>query len=322
MTRILITGATGFVGRTLCAALRQGDHLLTGTTRDAALRAGPGNIPLNVIGDIGPDTDWSRALAGAEIVIHLAARTHVMKEDARDPLAEYRRINRDGTRHLAASAAAAGVKRLIFLSSIKVNGERTDAEPFRESAPPQPEDGYGISKWEAEQALTETAASSELETVIIRPPLIYGPGVKGNLLSLLRACAAGRTLPLGAIANRRSLISVQNLCDAITRCIDHPDAVGKTFLIRDGEDLSTPALFQRTANALGTRVRLLSVSPKLLRLAGKLAGRAGAIGRLTESLTVDDSLIRETLGWAPPFTVDRGLATMAAWFLDSPANRT
>ncbi|MDA0240886.1 MAG: NAD-dependent epimerase/dehydratase family protein, partial [Proteobacteria bacterium] len=187
MARILVTGATGFVGQTLCPVLRREDHLLTGTTRDPNLRAGPGNIPLNVIDDIGPNTDWSRALAGAEIVIHLAGRAHVMRDGHNDPAAEFHRVNVKGTQHLAAEAAKAGVKRFIFLSSIKVNGERTDEEAYRETDEPRPEDAYGISKRDAETALCEIASGTAMETVIIRPPLIYGPGAKGNLQSVLNA---------------------------------------------------------------------------------------------------------------------------------------
>lgn len=300
--------------------LRRDDHLLTGTTRDPNLRAGPGNIPLNVIGDIGPETDWSRALTSAEIVIHLAGRAHVMKDRTADPMIEFNRVNVEGTRHLASEALKAGVKRFIFLSSIKVNGERTEGMSYRESDEPRPEDPYGISKRDAEIALTEMASGTSMETVIIRPPLVYGSGAKGNLLSLLQACARGRTLPLGGIENQRSLISAENLSSAIIRCLDHPAAACEKFLVRDGEDLSTPELFTRTATAMGTQVRLITLPPWLLQFVGKITGRTAAIERLTGSLVIDDSHIRTALSWSPPISVDRGLAEMAAAYLESRPN--
>lgn len=320
MARILVTGATGFVGQTLCPALRREGHLLTGTTRNRYLRAGPGNIPLNVIDDIGPDTDWSRALAGAEFVIHLAGRAHVMNDCHDDSAAEFHRINVDGTRHLADEAVKAGVRRFIFLSSIKVNGEQTEGAPYRETDEPHPEDAYGISKRDAELALCDVALDTAMETVIIRPPLIYGPNVKGNLLSLLHACAKGRILPLGGINNRRSLVSAENLSSAIALCVTHPAAAGEIFLVRDGDDLSTSDLFSRTALALGTKARLITVPPWLLRLAGKVAGRTAAINRLTGSLVIDDSHIRETLDWSAPISVDHGLTEMAAAYMKSQEN--
>lgn len=315
MANILVTGATGFVGTKLCAVLRREGHVLSGTTRDSNTRAGPENIPLNLVGEIGPETDWSRALVGAEIVVHLAARVHVMREESGTPLDAFRRTNRDGTRSLAAQSARAGVRRMIFVSTVKVHGEESRERAFHESDPPAPKDAYSVSKWEAEQAITDVAAETGLEFVILRPPLVYGPGVKGNFLDLLRACARGRPLPLGKIENRRSLINVMNLAEAIAGCVTHPGIIGETFLLRDDESLSTPELVGRTADALGAHIRLLKIPIWALRAAGMMAGRRSAIDRLTESLVVDDSKIRRMVGWSPTITVDRGLAETADWFL-------
>lgn len=312
MSRVLVTGASGFVGQALCSAL-----LSRGVTVIAAARSelppapGQGTVKLS---EMSGATDWSRVLPGIEGIVHLAGRVHVMREASADPWAEYLCSNVEATRRLAEQAAEAGVRRLVYVSSVKVNGEATaPGRPFREDDAPAPEDPYGRSKLLAEEALAEVAGRTGLEAVVVRPPLVYGPGVKGNFLSLLNACRRRLPLPLAGIDNRRSLIYLGNLVDALMRCLDHPAAAGGTYLVRDGEDLSTPELVRRLSRALNVRPRLLPAPLGLMRLAAGLIGRRGAVDRLAGSLQVDDARIRGELGWAPPFTVDQGLAITARW---------
>jgi len=240
-----------------------------------------------------------------------------MHESGSNPLAAYRETNVEGTRRLAEAAAEEGVKRFIFLSSIKVNGERTDMQPFLESDEPRPEDAYGISKLEAEQELTRIASESEMGITVIRPPLVYGPGVKGNFLSLIRAVHKGVPLPLASIMNSRSLVCVENLVSAITTCLGDARAAGQTFLVADGEDLSTPELIRRLAGALGSRLRLYRCPLGLLRIAGTATGSQASIKRLTESLQVDSSKIRRALDWKPALSVEQGLSETARWFVSN-----
>lgn len=296
--KILVTGAGGFIGSALMEVLRR--------RGDEVIGAGRRNV-----GEIGPDTDWSPVLAGAETVIHLANRAHVMKETGGDPESLFRRVNVEGSVRLAEQAAAAGVKRLVFVSSIKVNGEETRGRPFTDADIPAPEDAYGRSKWEAEQRLAALAARAGLELVAVRPPLVYGSRVKGNLRTLMNVVARGVPLPLGLVDNRRSLIGLGNFCDALALMARHPAAPG-TWLVKDDEDLSTPDLIRRMGRALGRPARLLPFPPALLRLAGRLTGRSAAVGRVLGSLQVDDSVTRAVLGWVPPMTVDEGLAAMTA----------
>ncbi len=274
-----------------------------------------------MVGDIGPATDWRQALQGIDAIVHLAARVHVMRDDSSDPLAEHRRVNRDGTRRLAEQAARAGVRRLVFLSTVKVHGERSVDRPFTEDDDPSPQDPYAISKWEAEQALHEVASRARLETVVLRPPLVYGPDVKGNFLTLLNLCRKGVPLPIGSVRNRRSLLAVGNLADAIRACVAAPAAAGQAFLVRDGEDLATPELVRRIGRALGRPARLVPVPVPLLRLAGMTPGLGGTIGRLLDSLAVDDRKLRRTLGWTPPLTMEAALAATAAWFAGGVTER-
>jgi UDP-N-acetyl-alpha-D-quinovosamine dehydrogenase len=275
----------------------------------------PAAVPDAVtVGDIGPDTSWRAALTGARCVVHLAARTHVLHDSAADPLSEYRRINVLGTERLAREAAACGVKRVVFLSSVKVNGERTLAQPYTEDDTPQPEDAYGITKQEAEQVLARLATETGLEVVVLRPPLVYGPEVKGNFLRLLNFAARGVPLPLAWVDNLRSLVYVGNLVDAITRAIDAPQAAGKTYLVSDGEDVSTPQLVRDIATALEVGPRIFPFPPRLLQLAGSLSGRGGEVSRLTGSLQVDSSRIRRELAWHPRFRLAQGLAETARWY--------
>lgn len=310
METVLVTGANGFIGRELCAALTASGR----SVRKAVRIAGSDDAGAIAVGDIGPDTDWSAALEGAQCVVHLAARTHVLRESVAEPLAEYRRINAAGSERLARSAVARGVRRLVFLSSVKVNGESTGARPYTENDAPRPEDAYGASKWEAEQALARVAAETGLQVVVLRAPLVYGPGVKGNFLRLIRWVARGWPLPLGAINNRRSLLFVGNLVDVIRKSIDAPPAACRTYLVADGEDVSTPELARRLAAVVGVKPRLLSFPLAPLKLAATLAGRGAEFARLTGSLRVDSSRIRHELDWRPRFTLAQGLEQTARWY--------
>ncbi len=250
------------------------------------------------VGEVGPDTDWSFALRGVDEVVHLVARTHVLRGDNLLPL--YRSTNVDGTRRLVQQAAAAGVRRVVFLSSIKVNGERTFDRPFRVGDTPAPEDAYGVSKREAEVTLATVAAASNIETVVVRSPLVYGPGCKGNFPRLMGLVARGLPLLLGSVRNRRSMVAVDNLADLLVRCADAPEASGRTFLVSDGESLSTPQLIKSIAAAMGRPARLLPAPPWALRILGRLTGRTGEVERLCGSLEVDDRETRELLHWWPP----------------------
>jgi len=321
--KVLVTGATGFVGRHLCRMLVEAGHDVT-----AAVRAEP-SPPLdgvNVIdiGELTAGTLWRDALAGQDAAVHLAARTHVMHETESNPEMAYRRMNVEVTRRFATECALLGIKRIVFMSSIKVNGEATPKDsPFTAADTPAPEDAYGRSKLSAEKELAIATEGTSTELVILRPPLVYGPGAKGNFEKLMRAVAAGTWLPLGMIDNRRSLVYVENLCSALIRCLESGEAAGRTFLVSDGEDLSTTSLVRRIAAALGVRARLLPVPAAALKLAGKLTGKSAAIARLTGSLRVDGSALGSDLGWQPPYTVDQGLERTAAWFKQqTPAQET
>jgi len=310
METVLVTGANGFIGWALCGVLAASGRRV----RKAVRMPVPGLPDAVVVGDIGPDTDWRTALEGVSGVVHLAARTHVLRETATDPLAAYRKINVSGTERLARSAAAGGIRRLVIVSSVKVSGERTEERPFTEDGAPRPEDAYGVSKWEAEQALSRIAAETGLEVVALRPPLVYGPGVKGNFLRLMNLVARGVPLPLGAVDNRRSLIYTGNLAGAIVKALDAPQAAGRTYLVSDGEDVSTPDLVRGLARALGVKPRLLSLPLSALDLGARLAGRRAEFVRLTSSLQVDSSRIQRELGWRPPFTLAQGLELTAKWY--------
>ncbi len=312
MSRVLVTGASGFVGQAVCSSLlSRGVTVLAAARSELQPAPGQGTVRLS---EMSGSTDWSKVLDGVEGIIHLAARVHVMKETAADPWREFLISNVEATRRLAEQAAEAGVRRLVFISSVKVNGEQTaPGHPFTTEDEPAPGDAYGASKLLAEEALADVAARTGLEVVGIRPPLVYGPGVKGNFLTLLKACRRRLPLPLGGIDNRRSLVYLGNLVDALLRALDHPAAPGNTYLVRDGEDLSTPQLVRRLSAALGVQPRLLPAPLGLMRAAAGVIGRRGAVERLTSSLQVDDSALREDLGWAPPFTVDQGLALTARW---------
>ncbi|NHI01401.1 SDR family oxidoreductase [Oceanimonas sp. MB9] len=304
-THILLTGASGFVGRALHAKLIEQNMPVAASLRMPSQLEVPNTF---FISDIDGRTDWSAALTDQHIVIHTAARAHIMKDEVADPLAEYRKVNVEGTLNLAWQAVAAGVKRFIFISSIKVNGELTGLnKPFTTEDAPGPEDAYGISKLEAEQGLQQLAAETGMELVIIRPPLIYGPGVKGNFASMIWLAKKGLPLPLGAIKNKRSLVALDNLVDLIITCIDHPAAANQVFLAGDGQDLSTTELLRGVARAMGSPCRLVPVPAGLLQLGATMLGKKAMAQRLLGSLQVDISKARKVLGWKPPLSVEQGL---------------
>jgi UDP-glucose 4-epimerase len=268
------------------------------------------------MGSLSSENDWTVALANVDKIVHLAARVHVMNDKSTDPLAEFRRVNVEGTANLARQAAAAGVRRFVYLSSIKVNGEFTqEGHPFTADDAPAPADPYGVSKHEAEQALRQIAADTGMEVVIIRPPLVYGPGVKANFESMMRWLARGVPLPLAAVThNRRSLVALANLVDLIVTCLNHPAGANQTFLVSDGEDLSTAQLLKRIGAALGRQARLFYVPPSMLKLGAQVANKPDIYQRLYGSLQLDITKTRRLLGWTPPVSVDEGLRRAAEGF--------
>lgn len=308
---ILLTGATGFVGRALDERLRSASHEVLGTARRPGQLAS--GTPITAM-ELHPNQDWTDCLTNKRAVIHAAARVHVMDERASDPLAAFRLANTAGTLNLARQAAAARVRRFVFVSSIKVNGEETPpGRSYRFSDVQTPLDPYGVSKHEAEIGLREIGAKTGMEVVIIRPPLVYGPGVKANFAAMMRAVQRGLPLPLASVTqNRRSLVSLDNLVDLLITCIDHPAAANQTFLVSDGEDLSTADLLRRLGDAMGKPARLFPVPVPLLRAGAALIGKQGVAQRLLDNLQVDISHTRETLGWTPPITVDEGLRRAVA----------
>jgi UDP-glucose 4-epimerase len=313
MTRVLVTGATGFIGSVLCEALARADYLVRAALRTD--RAVPVAIAEKVIvGDINSTTDWTQALQGVDWVIHAAARSHVL-HPARDSSNLYFETNERGTQHLASAAAQRQVSRFVYLSSIKANGEETLARAYTPSDEPHPQDDYGLSKWHAEQHVAAAAGHSGMEAVIVRPPLVYGPGVRANFLRLLQWVEHGWPLPLGAVRNTRSLVNVWNLCDFLLLVLKHPSAPGRMWMVSDGEDLSTPDLIRRIGAAMGRRVRLLAVPVSLLELSAGLVGRRGELARLCGSLSVDITQTRAELGWSPRVTADEALTRTVAWYL-------
>lgn len=304
--RILLTGASGFLGGALFQVLENLQNVsVTRVCRKTIESSEDGWI---VLGSFDGNTDFSQALQGVSVVIHAAARAHVMRDEVVDVLGEYRKVNVDATLRLARQAAQAGVRRFIFISSIKVNGEQTLlGRPFTENDAPKPEDAYGISKYEAEQGLLAMARETRMEVVIIRPPLVYGPGVKGNFASMAKWVKAGVPLPFGAIHNRRSLVALDNLVSLIVTCVEHPAAANQIFLVSDGEDLSTSDLLRRLAVASDRPSRLTPVPEKLLLSGLSFVGKRMIAHRLLGSLQVDSAKARNLLEWTPPVTVDEGL---------------
>jgi nucleoside-diphosphate-sugar epimerase len=303
--QILVTGASGFVGRALSVEVIKRGLAVQGATRT------PCDLPRAVKGvlvsSMDGNTDWCEALSGCTAVVHLAARVHVMQEFTDDPLAEFRRVNVQGTLHLARQAAAAGVRRFMFISSIGVNGAETFQKPFTSGDSVAPHSPYAVSKYEAELVLQSLAAETGMEVVIIRPPLVYGPNAPGNFGLLMRWLQRGVPLPLGAIHNQRSLVSIDNLVDLIMACISHPQAANQTFLVSDGHDLSTTELVRGLVRAAGVPARLLPVPVWALQAGSALLGKGDVVQRLCGNLQVDIAKARTLLGWVPPVSVEEGL---------------
>ena len=317
MMDILVTGSTGFIGTSLIEELIKRRFSVSAAARNASANKFDASINFINIGHLTSSLDWQHAFQGVNAIVHLAARAHVLNDKSRDPLADYRYINVDCSLNLARQAARAGVKRFIYMSSIKVNGEFTIlGKPFTAQDTPMPRDFYGISKYEAELGLRMIAEEFGMEVVIIRPPLVYGPGVRANFLSMMNWLRRGIPLPLGGVTkNRRSFVFIGNLVDMIVTCINHPAAANQTFLISDDEDISTAGLLDRMALALGQSSRLITVPPALITLGAKLAGKADIAQRLCGSLQVDIKKTKDFLGWSPPVSVNEGLRQTAAHFL-------
>ncbi|RJG23679.1 NAD-dependent epimerase/dehydratase family protein [Massilia cavernae] len=316
MAPILITGANGFVGTALCTALRGRAIPIVAATRHGH---NPGEI---AVGELDGATDWRAALAGCGTVIHLAARVHMMDDHVADPLQAYRQVNVEATLQLARQAVEAGVRRFVFVSSVKVNGESTTGRaPYSGADMPQPRDPYGQSKMEAEAALFALARETSLEVVVVRPPLVYGPGVRANYLNLLKLVRKGVPLPLGAVKGRRSMVSLDNLVDLLIRCAQHPAARGGVFMVSDGADLTVAELVSLMASALGKRVTLVPVPPALLYALAGLAGKQGVADRLLGSLQVDIAHTRERLEWAPVVAPQVAVATTVAHFLTTEGQK-
>lgn len=314
---MLITGATGFVGRALLSKLLASSSL---GRPHLVLRSDPSNcfesIKYSVVGNISSQTDWQDILHGVDIVVHLAARVHVMADTSDSPLMAYRDVNVGGTLELLRQSARAGVKRFIFLSSIKVNGEETvNGNKFSEDSAPNPIDPYGISKFEAEEGIKDFCKGVGMEYVIIRPPLMYGPGVKANYRKLLEVIYRGIPLPFACIHNRRSMLAVGNLVDFLSVALTHPRAANQTFLLSDGEDLSSKELVEKISLAMAKRLKLIPVPVSILKLIGVLLGRSQAVSRLLGSLQIDSSKAREYLNWTPPLTTQEGIDVTVKDFL-------
>lgn len=322
--RVLVTGANGFVGQHLCRHLAAAGREVTACVRPKASMAWASNLP-NLrtmrVDDFATDEHWADLLSDVDAVIHLAARVHVMRDQAADPLGEFRRVNVESTAALAEEAGRKGVRRFIYLSSIKVNGEMTTRAAFQADDAPGFCDPYGQSKWEAEQKLQDIAGRSGMEWVVVRPTLVYGPGVRGNFLSLLRYVDRRYPLPFGRIANRRSVVSVYNLVDLLQIVLDHPSAAGQRFLVKDPEDISTSELVQRIAKSLHKRPVLLCLPRSLVTIAAKLLGREAVVQRLFGSLTVNIDKTVNLLDWHPPISLDEALATTCCWYKNAASTR-
>ena len=320
MKKILVTGASGFIGNALCNRLFKSNYVTYGVVRNSSARLSDNNFNQIPINEINSNTNWKDVLNNIDCIVHCAGIAHNMNEN--NNLNFYRSVNLDGTKHLAEQAAEAGVKKLIFLSSIKVNGEYTDDKydksissyqkknSFTHVDPPNPIDPYSISKLEVEKVLHEIYAKTGLETVIIRLPLVYGKNVKGNLARLIRLVKSGIPLPFGNIANQRSMIGIDNLVDLLINCIEHPNAAGKTFLASDGEDLSTPELIKLIASSMGKKANLFSFPISMLKFLGSVFVKREEINRLVGSLRIDNSYTKKILNWTPSISVEEGIRRM------------
>jgi nucleoside-diphosphate-sugar epimerase len=321
MTKILVTGADGFIGCEATAALRQaGYEVRAAIWRPDPLLEAAGNETV-AVGDISAGTDWTAALQGVDLVLHLAGRAHITRDRSPDPLADFRTVNVGGTTSLATQAARCRVRRLVYVSSVKVNGELTNGRAFTEDDVPDPRDAYGLSKWEAEKALWRIASDTGIEAVVVRPVLVYGPRVRANFLSLLNFVYRGIPLPVANIENRRSMVALRNLTHLLVCTLQHPAAAGETFLASDGEDDSTGGWIRRIAAALGRPARLFPFPVSGMRFAARVLGRLGAVERLCGSLQVDSSKAVRRLGWNRPVSVNEELRRMAVWYLSAFARR-
>jgi len=314
VVKVLVTGANGFIGEKLCERLVAEGCQVKGTVRSsdklATLHNGVNGITISSIDD---KTNWTKALIGVSMIVHLAACVHVKKHNF-DKTSNYRLVNVKGTEHLAREAAYASVKRLVYMSSVKVNGEGRST-PYNEEDVQNPLDDYSVSKWEAEKVLKQISIETGMEVVIIRSPLVYGPWVKANFLNLLKLVDHRIPLPLANIKNQRSLIYIDNLVDATVTCMKHPEATGQTYFVSDGEDVSIPELIRHISFALGKPTRLFPFPPILLKMAGIITGKSAAIDRFLRSLTVDCSKIRRELDWQAPFSINQGLKETVDWYL-------
>ncbi|MBN1256674.1 MAG: NAD-dependent epimerase/dehydratase family protein [Planctomycetes bacterium] len=325
MKQIMVTGADGFVGTALCRKLVADGYAVRGAVWELALVTDHNKISgvdYIEVGGIDGETDWRDAVEGIETVIHLAARVHVMHETTGDPLAEFRKVNCDGSANLAAQCAAMDVIRLVYVSTVKVSGEKTTDEPLHEEVMAKPQEPYAISKWEAEEILCKISQETGLELVIVRPPLIYGPGVKANFLRMIRWIDKGLPLPLGGIHNKRSLIGLSNFADFLALCAMKPEAKGEVFFVSDDDDVSTSELLRRVAVALGKPCKIFWFPSMLLRAAALLLGQKAAADRLLGSLELDISKAKTKLGWQPPSSMAEELQATADWYLASKGTAT
>ncbi|MFH0799360.1 MAG: NAD-dependent epimerase/dehydratase family protein [Pseudomonadota bacterium] len=324
MAKILVTGANGFVGRKLCSVLQMRGCDVRAAIRCHAERneaAVAHHDRLSVsdvvaVGDIGSDTVWSDALKNVEVVVHLAARVHIMQEMSKNPLESFRSVNVLGSKKLAEEAARRGIRRFVYISSISIHGNSTGERAYVEGDEAQPHSPYAVSKWEGELALRNVAEKTGFELVIVRPPLVYGPGVGGNFLRLMKWADKGFPLPLGRVHNLRSFIGIENLVELLVRCVEHPRAAGETFLVADGGDLSTPDLMRRVAKLLGRPARIVPFPVSFLRWGAKVFGQEDVLDRLCNCLQVDAGKAIRLLGWKPLMSLDEGLERTTGWYVE------